>query len=66
MGHMDGSVPPRYTYITRLMRDGLMAGLTAEWEGALDAWLAPEHAPHVPGAKSTNALQHPPSTHHSP
>lgn len=40
MGHMDGSVQARYTHITRQMREGLMAGLTAEWEGALDARLA--------------------------
>lgn len=40
MGHMGGSVQARYTHIIRQMRDGLTAGLIAEWEGALDARLA--------------------------
>ncbi|MET4647151.1 hypothetical protein ABID95_006915 [Streptomyces atratus] len=40
MVHMDGSVQAHRTHITRQMRDGLMDGLTAEWEGALDPRLA--------------------------
>ncbi|WP_346099766.1 LacI family DNA-binding transcriptional regulator [Streptomyces olivaceiscleroticus] len=39
MGHLDGSVQARYSHITRQMREDLMAGLTAEWEAALDARL---------------------------
>ncbi|WP_181768326.1 LacI family DNA-binding transcriptional regulator [Streptomyces albidus (ex Kaewkla and Franco 2022)] len=40
MGHLDGSVQARYDHITKEMREALMAGLTAEWEGALDQRLA--------------------------
>jgi hypothetical protein len=39
-GHVDGSVQARYSHITRQMREDLTAGLTAEWEAALDARLA--------------------------
>lgn len=56
MGHMDGSVPPRYTHITRQMRDGLMAGLTAEWEGTLDARLAMCPTPPAPSETAPGRL----------
>ncbi|ALG05791.1 LacI family DNA-binding transcriptional regulator [Kibdelosporangium phytohabitans] len=37
MGHLDGTVQARYDHITHEMRMALLAGLTAEWEAALDA-----------------------------
>ncbi|CAM5505011.1 LacI family DNA-binding transcriptional regulator [Streptomyces narbonensis] len=40
MGHIDGSVSARYAHVTRGMRRRLMAGLTEQWEAALDARLA--------------------------
>ncbi|MGW8378576.1 LacI family DNA-binding transcriptional regulator [Streptomyces sp. ODS28] len=40
MGHLDGSVQARYDHITPQMRQNLLAGLTGEWEAALDARLA--------------------------
>ncbi|MFD3561920.1 LacI family DNA-binding transcriptional regulator [Streptomyces sp. NPDC058686] len=40
MGHIDGSVSARYAHVTPGMRKRLMAGLTEQWEAALDARLA--------------------------
>ncbi|MFD3757481.1 LacI family DNA-binding transcriptional regulator [Streptomyces sp. NPDC058622] len=40
MGHIDGSVSARYAHVTPGMRRRLMAGLTQQWEAALDARLA--------------------------
>lgn len=40
MGHIDGSVSARYAHVTSGMRRRLMAGLTQQWEAALDARLA--------------------------
>ncbi|MBF8173519.1 LacI family DNA-binding transcriptional regulator [Streptomyces olivaceus] len=40
MGHIDGSVSARYAHVTVGMRQRLVAGLTAQWEAALDARLA--------------------------
>ncbi|MDI3420405.1 LacI family DNA-binding transcriptional regulator [Streptomyces luteolus] len=40
MGHIDGSVSARYAHVTRGMRQRLMAGLTEQWDAALDARLA--------------------------
>ncbi|NBE49881.1 tyrosine-type recombinase/integrase [Streptomyces boluensis] len=40
MGHIDGSVSARYAHVTPGMRKRLMAGLTKQWEAALDARLA--------------------------
>ncbi|WP_329119419.1 LacI family DNA-binding transcriptional regulator [Streptomyces sp. NBC_01465] len=40
MGHIDGSVSARYAHVTVGMRRRLVAGLTAQWEAALDARLA--------------------------
>jgi hypothetical protein len=40
MGHFDGSVSARYAHVTPGMRQRLRAGLTAQWEAALDARLA--------------------------
>lgn len=40
MGHLDGSVQARYDHITPQMRRNLLAGLTEEWEAALDVRLA--------------------------
>ncbi|MFG2114389.1 LacI family DNA-binding transcriptional regulator [Streptomyces sp. NPDC048718] len=40
MGHIDGSVSARYAHVTPGMRRRLMAGLTEQWEAALDARLA--------------------------
>ncbi len=37
MGHIDGSVSARYAHVTPGMRRRLMAGLTEQWEAALDA-----------------------------
>jgi integrase len=37
MGHEDGSVQARYTHVTPEMRRRLLAGLTEQWEAALDA-----------------------------
>jgi hypothetical protein len=39
MGHEDGSIQARYTHITPVMRERLLAGLTELWEAALDARL---------------------------
>jgi hypothetical protein len=39
MGHFDGSVSARYAHVTPSMRQRLTAGLTAQWEAALDARL---------------------------
>lgn len=39
MGHIDGSVSARYAHVTPGMRRRLMAGLTEQWEAALDARL---------------------------
>ena len=36
MGHEDGSVQSRYSYITAAMRQVLLDGLTGLWEAALD------------------------------
>ncbi|MBZ6229922.1 LacI family DNA-binding transcriptional regulator [Streptomyces olivaceus] len=36
MGHIDGSVSARYAHVTPGMRRRLMAGLTEQWEVALD------------------------------
>ncbi|MFE7662029.1 LacI family DNA-binding transcriptional regulator [Streptomyces celluloflavus] len=40
MGHIDGSVSARYAHVTVGMRRRLVAGLTQEWEAALDVRLA--------------------------
>jgi hypothetical protein len=40
MGHFDGSVSARYAHVTPNMRMRLVAGLTAQWEAALDARLS--------------------------
>ncbi|MGW9068089.1 LacI family DNA-binding transcriptional regulator [Streptomyces yangpuensis] len=40
MGHIDGSVSARYAHVTPGMRQRLMAGLTQQWEAALDARLS--------------------------
>lgn len=40
MGHIDGSVLARYAHVTPGIRRRLMAGLTDQWEAALDARLA--------------------------
>ncbi|MER7969854.1 LacI family DNA-binding transcriptional regulator [Streptomyces sp. NPDC096080] len=40
MGHIDGSVSARYAHVTVGMRRRLVAGLTQQWEAALDARLA--------------------------
>ena len=40
MGHEDGSVQARYSHITAMMLERLLAGLTAAWESALDDRLA--------------------------
>jgi hypothetical protein len=37
MGHIDGSVSARYAHVTPGMRERLKAGLTKQWEAALDA-----------------------------
>ncbi|PRH80033.1 LacI family transcriptional regulator [Streptomyces solincola] len=37
MGHLDGSVSARYAHVTPGMRRRLLAGLTNQWEAALDA-----------------------------
>jgi hypothetical protein len=37
MGHLDGSVQARYTHVTAVMRERLMAGLTELWASALEA-----------------------------
>ncbi|MER6996649.1 hypothetical protein [Streptomyces sp. NPDC000410] len=37
MGHLDGSVSARYAHVTSGMRRRLLAGLTDQWETALDA-----------------------------
>ncbi len=37
MGHIDGSVSARYAHVTPGMRERLKAGLTEQWEAALDA-----------------------------
>jgi hypothetical protein len=39
MGHFDGSISARYAHVTPGMRKRLMAGLTEQWEVALDARL---------------------------
>lgn len=36
MGHIDGSVSARYAHVTPGMRRRLMAGLTEQWEAALE------------------------------
>jgi hypothetical protein len=36
MGHIDGSVSARYAHVTPGMRERLKAGLTGQWETALD------------------------------
>lgn len=36
MGHTDGSVSVRYAHVTLGIRKRLMAGLTKQWEAALD------------------------------
>ncbi|MEU9453093.1 LacI family DNA-binding transcriptional regulator [Streptomyces sp. NPDC048277] len=36
MGHIDGSVSARYAHVTPGMRERLKAGLTVQWEAALD------------------------------
>ncbi|MTE20178.1 LacI family DNA-binding transcriptional regulator [Streptomyces sp. TRM43335] len=46
MGHIDGSVSARYAHVTPGMRKRLMAGLTEQWEAALDARLT--MSPHSP------------------
>jgi integrase len=48
LGHLDGTVQANYDHITREMREELMAGLTAEWEMALDARLAMSPTSPVP------------------
>ncbi|MFG1804977.1 tyrosine-type recombinase/integrase [Streptomyces sp. NPDC049040] len=40
MGHFDGSVSARYAHVTPSMRQRLTAGLTAQWEAALEARLS--------------------------
>ncbi|MFI1589631.1 LacI family DNA-binding transcriptional regulator [Streptomyces halstedii] len=40
MGHIDGSVSARYAHVTPGMRKRLMAGMTEQWEAALDSRLA--------------------------
>lgn len=40
MGHIDGSVSARYAHVTPGMRKRHLAGLTEQWEAALDARLA--------------------------
>ncbi|WP_327354488.1 LacI family DNA-binding transcriptional regulator [Streptomyces sp. NBC_01304] len=40
MGHLDGSVSARYAHVTPGMRRRLIAGLTQQWESALDARLS--------------------------
>ncbi|WP_103502949.1 MULTISPECIES: LacI family DNA-binding transcriptional regulator [unclassified Streptomyces] len=37
MGHLDGSISARYAHVTPGMRRRLMAGLTEQWQTALDA-----------------------------
>ncbi|WP_017585514.1 tyrosine-type recombinase/integrase [Nocardiopsis ganjiahuensis] len=37
LGHEMGGIAARYTHITQEMRDRMLAGLTARWEGALQA-----------------------------
>jgi integrase len=39
MGHIDGSISARYAHVTPGMRRRLLAGLTEQWETALDARL---------------------------
>lgn len=36
MGHIDGPVSARYAHLTPGMRERLKAGLTEQWEAALD------------------------------
>jgi integrase len=48
MGHEDGSVQARYSHVTTVMRDQLVAGLTSVWFAALDARM--QFAAHSPVA----------------
>jgi hypothetical protein len=48
MGHQDGSVQARYSYITPAMTDRLLSGLTGLWESALR-----ERAGMSPASRST-------------
>jgi hypothetical protein len=45
LGHEDGSVQARYSYLTPAMRRRLMDALTERWGAALDALLRARERP---------------------